>query len=77
MSDKWLLHLYGDIGGFGVGSDLTWMASGIVDFQVWKHASILAGYRALSMEFEKGEGERKFDLSLLAHGPILGINFNW
>ena len=77
MADKWLLHLYGDIGGFGVGSDLSWMASGMIDFQVWKHASIVAGYRALGMEFEKGEGARKFDLNLLVHGPIIGINFNW
>lgn len=77
MADKWQLHLYGDIGGFGVGSDLTWMAIGRVDFQAWKHASITAGYRALSIEFEKGEGLKKFDLNLLVHGPIIGINFLW
>jgi len=77
MADKWLLNLHGDIGGFGVGSDLTWMASGRIDFQVWKHASISAGYRALGFEFEKDQGERKFDLNLLLHGPILGIKFHW
>lgn len=77
MAEKWLLQLYGDIGGFGVGSDLTWAATGRIDYQIWKHASISAGYRALSLEFEKGEGERRFDLGLLLHGPILGIKFHW
>ena len=77
MAEKWRLNLYGDIGGFGAGSDFTWAAMGRVDFQVWKYASIAAGYRALGIEFEEGEGPKKFDLNLLVHGPIIGINFHW
>jgi hypothetical protein len=77
MADKRRLSLYGDVGGFGVGSDLTWSAIGRVNFQVWKYASIVAGYRALSFEFEKGEGPGKSDVNLLLHGPIIGINFHW
>ncbi len=77
IADKWNLKLYGDIGGFGVGSDFTWQALGVVDFWPWQHVGFSAGYRALNYEFEDDEGATTFELDLLLHGPILGVTFRF
>jgi hypothetical protein len=77
MAEKWMLRLYGDIGGFGVGTDLTWAATGRIDYRAWKHVSLSAGYRALALEFDEDEDGRSFGLDLLIHGPILGLIFHW
>ena len=47
LNDQWTLILRADIGGFGVGSEFVWNVSGLVDYQPWKHISIIGGYRAL------------------------------
>lgn len=77
MAEKWKFRLYGDVGGFGVGSDLTWAATGRIDFQAWKHVSLSAGYRALALEFDEGEDGRRFGMNLLIHGPLFGLIFHW
>jgi hypothetical protein len=77
IADKWDLKLYGDIGGFGIGSDFTWQALGVVDFWPWQHVGFTGGYRALNYEFEDDKGATTFELDLLLHGPILGVSFRW
>jgi hypothetical protein len=42
----------GDIGGFGVGSDLMWQAQGALGCQITRHIFAEAGYRALSFDYE-------------------------
>jgi opacity protein-like surface antigen len=73
FAKKWNLNLYGDIGGFGVGSDFTWQTMGLIDFQPWKHVAISAGYRALEYQFEDDKANQDFELDLTLHGPIVGI----
>jgi hypothetical protein len=77
FAEKWNLNLYGDIGGFGVGSDFTWQGLGVIDFWAWKHVAISAGYRALNYQFEDTKANRDFELDLLVHGPIIGIRFGF
>ena len=77
FSDGWSLIARGDIGGFGVGSDFTWQALGIVEWQPWKYVSILAGYRALYMDYQDGSGRDYFNFDATIHGPVLGLNFKW
>jgi hypothetical protein len=77
MSERWNLILRGDIGGFGVGSDLTWNLVGLVDFKPWKHVSLFGGYRALYQDYEDGSGVNEFKFDATMHGPILGLNITW
>ena len=44
--------LRGDVGGFGVGSDLTWQVEGSLGLQVTKNIWAEAGYRALGVDYE-------------------------
>ncbi len=77
FNNKWKLNLRGDIGGFGAGSDFTWNAIGLIQFQPWKYAAILAGYRALYQDYESGTGADRFKYDMRLSGPVLALNFVW
>jgi hypothetical protein len=77
FNDKWQLNLRGDIGGFGAGSDFTWNAIGLIQFQPWKYAAILAGYRALDQDYESGSGLSRFKYDMRLAGPVIALNFVW
>ena len=71
------MRLYGDIGGFGVGSDFTWQALGVIDYWPWENVGLSVGYRGLEYRFDDDTGTKKFDVDLLLHGPIFGLSFRW
>ena len=75
ISEKWMLSLRGDIGGFGIGdaSDFTWNAISLIHWKPWKHVGFFGGYRALYQDYETGSV--KYDM--LMHGPILAVKFTW
>jgi hypothetical protein len=77
FADGWSLIARGDIGGFGVGSDFSWHALGLVEWQPWKYASFIAGYRALYVDYEDGSGRDRFKFDATVHGPVFGVVFKW
>ncbi len=77
FADGWSLIARGDIGGFDVGSEFSWHALGLVEWQPWKYASIIAGYRALDVDYEDGSGQNYFNFDATIHGPVIGLNFKW
>jgi len=74
---KWGSRLRGDIGGFGVGSDLTWNLAALVDFKPWEHVGLFGGYRALYQDYSTGSGNNKFEFDATMHGPVLGLDITW
>jgi len=77
INEKWGTRLRGDIGGFGIGSDLTWNLVGLIDFKPWKHVSLFGGYRALYQDYSTGSGNNKFAFDATMQGPVLGLNITW
>ena len=77
FADRWTLILRGDIGGFGVGSDLAWQALALLDVQPWKHVSIDFGVRALGIDYEEGSGLDRFKYDATTWGPLLGFSLKW
>ena len=76
------LRFRGDVGGFGIGSDLSWSATGMLEWDMpWTLAggevALLAGYKAYSLR--KGGVERGNDasLELRSGGPALGLAFSF
>ena len=71
------LMLRGDIGGFDVGSQFSWNVTGAFSFDFAMRHGILwsgvVGYRALSVDYEKGSGVNEYRYDVLQHGPILGL----
>lgn len=51
LNNAFYLTAKADIGGFGVGSDLTWQASGALGCQVTRYIHTEIGYRYLSTDY--------------------------
>ncbi len=62
------LDFYGDIGGFGAGSELSWQVLGGVGIQASHWCDVELGYRALGFEYKPGNANQ----DLITHGPIIG-----
>jgi len=69
INDRLFFRYSGDIGGFGVSSDLIWNAFGGFGYNVNDSIGLLVGYRALGMDYSKGS----FTLDVVSHGPVLGL----
>src|SRR4051794_1573490 len=71
------LFARGDVGGFGVGSKFSWQAVAgyTFDFAVWNGITFsgLLGYKALYVDYDQGEGRRRYEFDMLQHGPVLGL----
>lgn len=63
----------GDVGGFGVGSDLQWELVGRAGYRFNDTVSVALGYRHLVLNFD----DNKLDLDATMTGPFLAIDFNW
>jgi hypothetical protein len=77
LSQSFSFNLRGDIGGFGVGSDLTWQAFPNFEWHFSKSASVQLGYRLLYNDYETGSGLNKFKYDILTSGPQIGFAYHF
>jgi hypothetical protein len=77
FAERWWFGAHGDIGGFGVGSELAWQAYADVGFHASKVVSIILGYRAIDMDYEDGSGRDLFRYDMLIAGPQIGVAFSF
>ncbi len=71
LSEKLELTLRGDVGGFGVGSDLTWNVIGGLGCRLSESGVLRAGYRVLDIDYDGGG----FVYDVQMAGPWLA--FTW
>lgn len=55
LAERWTLVGYGDVGGFGVGSDFSWQVSAGVNYDFAKNISGKFGYRAFYVDYNKSD----------------------
>lgn len=61
-------------GGFDISNDkLMWDLFGGIGYDFWPGTAIVAGYRAVSVDYEKGD----FIYDTVQQGPLLGIDFRF
>ncbi len=77
VKDKWLFQLIGDVGGFGVGSKLTWQVQGYAGYRFCKLFQLSAGYRYLSTDYISGEEPKEFTFNMSEFGPVIRFGFNF
>jgi opacity protein-like surface antigen len=70
LGGKFGMSLYGDIGGFGVGSDLTWQGIATVNYQVSRKMTVGLGWRYFKINFDDNDG---FLYNVAQSGPILSL----
>lgn len=73
LTDKLSLQAQADIGGFGVGSDLTWSVLATVNYTITDNVSVSAGYKVLDVDYDH-EGY-VYDTQL--SGPVLGVTWRF
>lgn len=71
LTEKLSLLAQADIGGFGIGSDLTWSALATVNFVFSDRFSASMGYKVLDVDYD--HDGHVYDTRL--GGPVLGITF--
>ena len=75
-SDKWRYVLHGDIGGFGISSDLTWQLYGYVGYQPTNEWTIYGGYRHMKIDYE-ANNRASFFYDMAIAGPVLGVAYSF
>lgn len=73
LGGPWSVTLIGDVGGFDVGSRLTWQALGTVNYRWDESWTFHAGYRALHVDYRSG----RFLYDTTMHGPILAATYRF
>jgi hypothetical protein len=76
VSETVSIDFRGDVGGFSIGSKLTWQAFPYVTWRVAKILSLQAGYRVLSIDYESGSGTERVKFDVIELGPQLGVTFH-
>lgn len=74
---KWRLSVFGDIGGFGIGSDFAWQVNPYAGYQFSKLFELGVAYRWLGMNYDTGSGSDYFLYDLVISGPEIGFLFHF
>lgn len=78
LGGKFSLHARGDIGGFGVGSRITWQAYLNVGYRISESGSrMYVGYRALYNDYSTGSGNEQFRYDVRSGGPEAGLSLRF
>ncbi len=73
ISPRWSVIVYGDYGGFGVGSESTWQLVGTLNYQATRNLFLSAGYRYMAFDY-RSDG-RILDINM--YGPLLGATWRF
>ena len=71
LSPRWLLSMRGDIGGFGVDSDLVWNVVFGLERGLSSSVALQFGYRIMRIDFstDVGDMDREVSVRTIMHGP--------
>jgi opacity protein-like surface antigen len=73
IADRWTLLGYGDIGGFGAGSDFTWQVGVGVGYEFSKSLTGKLGYRFIAVDYDK----KGFVYDMDIYGIYLGVGIRF
>jgi hypothetical protein len=73
LAGRWSALGYFDIGGFGLGSDLTWQALLAANYQATENLFLSIGWRHLSIDYS----DRGTVLEDTMSGPVIGATWRF
>jgi len=74
---KFAYQFRGEIGGFGIGSDLAWQIQAYAGYRFSALFEMTAGYRIISLDYESGSGQNRFKYDVDTSGPVIRFGFNF
>jgi opacity protein-like surface antigen len=79
FAGNWRFNLRGDIGGFGIGSDLSYHVLTNFRWQANDTLGVVFGYRVIGFDYEDGRkgssNYQRFDLT--EQGPVVGVSISF
>jgi len=73
IGQRWSAMAYGDVGGFGIDSKLTWQVVAAAKRSVGQSSHLSLGWRYLAVDYR--EDGRRLDLAFA--GPVVGWTWNF
>ena len=73
LGSRWVLHVTGEGGGFGAGSDVDLAGSVRTDFKIATHVGLTFGYSVLYLKLSHTVLQRTLEVKQTLHGPVLGL----
>ena len=55
LGGRWSASVFGDVGGFGIASDVTWQGIATLDYKLNKKLRLQAGWRHYKVDYDKGD----------------------
>jgi len=74
LTDRMLMRLRADIGGFGAASDFTWNIEAVGEYRCSECCGLQLGYRVLDVDYARGDG---FAYDVNYRGPIATFVFDF
>jgi len=75
VNGKWLNRAGFDVGGFGIGSQLSWKLNLFVGYQINRTLALYLGYQAYDVNYE--ENDASFNYDVVTGGFLSGLNINF
>lgn len=77
LTDRVNFSLRGDVGGFDVGSELSWQAMATLGYELGERSEVFLGYRALDQRYVRNSGSDRFRWDVTMHGPVVGMGLRF
>ena len=77
IKDKWPVQFRADVGGFGLGSDLTWQLQAYAGYRFGKLFQLSAGFRVISIDYRTDVDYTDFVFNMKEFGPVIRFGFNF
>lgn len=77
MRNRFALIAEGDVGGFGVGSELSWKLRLALSWRFARRWHLNLGWVWLGTDYESGTGLDRFRWDLVQSGPLLAVAFRF
>ena len=74
FAPQWGMTVFGDVGGFSVGSTASWQLGATIDWRPASWVDLRAGWRYMAIDYS---GSRGASLDLSFNGPIIGATFRF
>jgi hypothetical protein len=73
LTRRWYGLVLGDVGGFGVGSQISWSVFGGVGYRFTNWFSAIVGYRYMHIDYDHDQ----FLMNINVQGLLLGLGFHF
>jgi hypothetical protein len=74
LGERWNVTLRGDVGGFGIGSDLNYQLLGALGWKAGERTNLFFGWRLIAFDYETGRDSNYQRYDLTEQGPMIGFS---